>query len=196
VLALLAEPAGRPNGGIVLVHGLGVNPDFGMIGALRGTLAEAGYVTLAVQMPVLGAEAPREDYAATFPEAGERIAAAVAFLRARGMTGVAIVSHSMGASMADAYLALPAAAKVDAWIPVGMLVPFTARARMPVLDVMAERDFPQVKDTAPGRKKALPADACSAQVTIADNDHYFERGDAALAAAITKFLARVNAGRC
>src|SRR5512140_1456424 len=67
VLALYVEPSARPRGGIVLVHGLGVNPDFGMIGALRGTLAEAGYATLAVQMPVLAADAAREDYAATFP---------------------------------------------------------------------------------------------------------------------------------
>ncbi len=161
VLALLAQGTGRPKGGIVLVHGLGVNPDFGMIGALRGTLAEAGYVTLSVQMPVLAADAPREDYAATFPEAGERIAAAVAFLRDRNVGRIAVVSHSMGASMADAYLAQPGATKVDAWIPVGMLAPFSSHPRMPVLDVMAEGDLAQVKDNAPARRKALPADACS-----------------------------------
>ncbi|MGL5003176.1 MAG: DUF3530 domain-containing protein, partial [Casimicrobium sp.] len=40
----------------VLVHGVGVNPDFGFIGRLRVVLADEGYATLSIQMPVLAAE--------------------------------------------------------------------------------------------------------------------------------------------
>jgi Protein of unknown function (DUF3530) len=67
VLAILTAPSGVPTGGIVIVHGLGVHPDWGLIGGLRTGLAEAGFVTLSVQMPVLVASATRDDYAVTLP---------------------------------------------------------------------------------------------------------------------------------
>src|SRR3954471_13134700 len=38
-LAILTEPK-KPRGAIVLVHGLGVNPDYGVIGSLRTQLAD------------------------------------------------------------------------------------------------------------------------------------------------------------
>ena len=85
VLAILAEPPGAAGGGIVVVHGLGVHPDWGLIGGLRTGLAEAGFVTLSVQMPVLAANATRDDYAPALPEAAERIAVAVDYLRAKGV---------------------------------------------------------------------------------------------------------------
>src|SRR5438046_3779411 len=117
VLAILTVPAGPAAGGIVVVHGLGVHPDWGLIGGLRTGLAEAGFVTLSVQMPVLAADAARDDYIPALPEAAERIAAAVDYLRAKGVAKVAIVSHSLGASMANAFLARPGAPAIDAWAP-------------------------------------------------------------------------------
>ena len=66
----LTMPSGAAAGGVVVVHGLGVHPDWGLIGGLRSGLADAGYVTLSVQMPVLAATATRDDYAPTLPEAG------------------------------------------------------------------------------------------------------------------------------
>ena len=55
----LALYADAPNAktAIVLVHGVGVHPDHGIIGALRVKLNDAGYTTLAIQMPVAGGEA-------------------------------------------------------------------------------------------------------------------------------------------
>ena len=35
VLAILTVPPGAPAGGVVIVHGLGVHPDWGLIGGLR-----------------------------------------------------------------------------------------------------------------------------------------------------------------
>ncbi|MEP7207807.1 MAG: alpha/beta fold hydrolase [Casimicrobiaceae bacterium] len=193
VLALLTPAVGTEKARVILVHGLGVHPDFGMIGALRGLLADAGYTTLSVQMPVLPADAPRDDYATVLPDAAERLDAAVAFLRGRGPGKVIVVSHSMGATMTDAWrgLAQPA---IDGWVPVGMLVPFSAPPRMPVLDVIAEHDFRQVLDAAPARKARLPADRCSAQATIAGADHYFGRYEQPLAVAIEAFLGRMAKG--
>jgi hypothetical protein len=111
VLALYTDVA-HPKGGVIVVHGLGVHPDWGLIGGIRTGLADAGFSTLSVQMPVLAAAASRDDYVALFPEAGERIAAAIAFLKARGIERIAIVSHSMGASMVNAYLARVDAARI------------------------------------------------------------------------------------
>jgi alpha/beta superfamily hydrolase len=181
---------------VIVVHGLGVHPDFGMIGGVRTLLADAGYATLSVQMPVLAAGATRADYAVTLPAAGERLAAAGAFLRAKGIATIAIVSHSVGATMADAFLARPQTARVDAWVPVGMLIDFSIAPREPVLDVVAERELPEVAAVAPLRAKRLPRDTCSRTLTIAATDHYFESRQKVLAAAIAAFLERVFAGSC
>jgi pimeloyl-ACP methyl ester carboxylesterase len=196
VLAILTEPSGAPKGGVVVVHGMGVHPDFGMTGGVRTGLAEAGFVTLAVQMPVLSANASRDDYRATLPAAGERIAAAIAYLRAKGVAKVAIVAHSVGATMADAYLARPDAARVDAWAPVGMLLDFTAPPKKPVLDVLAATEFPEVDAAAPARARRLPKDACSRQVVIPGTRHYFDGRQDELVAAIAAFLDRAFAGSC
>jgi pimeloyl-ACP methyl ester carboxylesterase len=173
--------------------GLGVHPDWGLIGGIRSALADAGYVTLSVQMPVLDANATRDDYAATLPEASARIASAVAYLRARGIAKIAIVSHSMGASMANAYLARQA---VDAWAPIGMFGPFATPPKEPVLDIVAETEIAPVRETAPARVSTLPKDTCSRQITIAGADHYFDRQQKELVAAISAFLERAFGGRC
>ena len=193
VLAILTVPAGAAGGGIVILHGLGLHPDWGLIGGLRSGLADAGYVTLSVQMPVLDANATRDDYAGTLPEAADRIASAVAYLRGKGIAKIAIVSHSMGASMANAYLARQA---VDAWAPIGMTGPFAAPPKEPVFDIVAEMEIAPVRETAPARVSTLPKDACSRQLTIAGADHYFDRQQKELVLAIAAFLERAFGGRC
>ena len=198
VLAIYTEAATLAIAGaaVIVVHGVGVHPDWALINGLRTGLAEAGMATLSVQMPVLGAGAAREQYTTLFPESAERLAAAVAYLRQRGATRIAIVSHSMGASMVDSYLASASAAKLAAWVPIGMLQVFGSRPGMPVLDVTAERDFPQVVELAPRRAAMLPRDGCSKEVVIAGTDHYMENRQKELVAAIVPFLARALTGKC
>src|SRR5690349_15946197 len=74
-------PNPKATAGVIVVHGLGVHPDWGLINLVRSQLADQGYATLSVQMPVLAADARAEQYPPLFPEAAERIAAAVTFLR-------------------------------------------------------------------------------------------------------------------
>ena len=195
VLALYTDVM-KPKGGVIVVHGLGVHPDWGLIGGVRTGLADAGFATLSVQMPVLESTASRDDYVALFPGAGERIAAAIAFLKSRGIERIAIVSHSMGASMVNAYLAGADAARIDAWVPIGMLIDFSVAPREPVLDVTADEDFPQVREAAPRRAARSPRDACTGQIVIAGTDHYMANRQKELVAAIAPFLQRVFAGRC
>jgi dienelactone hydrolase len=190
VLAILSEPSGVSKGGVIVIHGLGVHPDFGFISGVRTGLAEAGYTTLSVQMPVLAAAASRDDYRVALPGAGDRIAAAIVYLRTKGIARIAIVSHSMGATMANTYLARPDALPIDAWAPVGMLVDLALPPKEPVLDVMAENELPQVVAAAPLRATRLPKDGCSRQATIAGTDHYFLNRQKELVAAIAEFLER------
>ena len=196
VLALYTKAPTATHNAVIVVHGLGVNPDWNLIGVLRTDLAERGFATLSVQMPVLAADAPRGDYEALFGDAGERLTAAVAFLHDNGYAHVGVVSHSLGAAMVNAWLGTHDERVVDAWVPIGMFVAFASRPREPVLDVVAERDFPDVLAAASGRASKLPSGGCSASQVVSGADHYF--GDAAqrLAAAIAPFLARALAGQC
>jgi len=196
ILAILTEPPGNAKGGVVIIHGVGVHPDWGLNGGIRTRLADAGLVTLSVQMPVLAAGATRDEYRTTLPESSERIAAAIRYLRDKGITKLAIVSHSMGATMANAYLARPDASAIDAWVPIGMFGAFDAQPKQPVLDVIAERDFDEVRAAAAERARHPIGIRCSRQLTIAGTDHYFDNRQDELAAAIAAFLDGVFAGRC
>lgn len=195
VLALYTEAA-NGKGGVIVVHGLGVHPDWGLIGGLRTGLADAGFSTLSVQMPVLAVNALREDYNAVIPQAAERIAIAIAWLRHRGIERIAIVAHSLGAAMSNAYLGSPSAEKIDAWVVIGMGVEFEAAPRQPVLDVEAQSDFSQVRAAALWRTGRLPRDSCSRHVIIAGADHYMENRQKELVAVIVPFLDRALAHRC
>lgn len=196
VLALYTPAQGAAKGGVVIVHGLGMQPDFGIIGELRGALAERGFATLSVQMPVLDVDALPSEYTALFPIAGDRLDAAVAWLRAKDIAPVAMLAHSMGAAMANAWLARPVHADVAAFVALGMGVPFAAARLPPVFDITAERDLPPVLANAPLRALALPKNSCSATLRIAGADHFLDGRAPELADAIAPFLARAFSAPC
>ena len=77
-----------------------------------------------------------------------------------------------------------------------MFVAFASRPRQPVLDVVAERDFPDVLALAKTRAAKLPHDGCSAPLTVGGTDHYFGDSAPRLAAAIAPFIARALDGKC
>jgi pimeloyl-ACP methyl ester carboxylesterase len=196
VLALYAKPSGTPKGAVIVVHGLGVHPDWNLIGELRTRLVDRDFVTLSVQMPVLAADAPSERYGALAPLAAERLDAALAWLRAHGHPQVAVVSHSLGAAFVNRWLARNPAPAIDAWVPVGLMAPFASPPRIPVLDVIAEADYPEAIENAGRRRAALPHDPCSRPVTIAATDHFMNRAHAPLVDAVAPILDDVFAGKC
>jgi Protein of unknown function (DUF3530) len=199
VLALYAEPersAGEVTGGVIIVHGLGLHPDWGLIGALRTGLLDVGVATLSVQMPVLASDAPSIDYPAIFTVANERLAAAIAFLRARHIDHIVIVSHSLGSAMTDAFLATAGAPRIDGWVTIGMQGGFSALTTEPVLDVTAEYDLPQVRASIARRENQLRHDGCSGHVVIPGADHFMERHYGDLLAVVEPFAVRAVTGRC
>lgn len=178
---------------IVLVHGVGVHPDFGIIGVLRVKLVDLGYTTLAIQMPVQGREATVDDYyPKLFPDAADRMVKAADFLRAKGHANVVLLSHSMGAWMVNAYLdqAL-AATPYKAWIVMGLTGSYSWTMRrfvMPILDVYGEIDINPVLSAVGRRKFALTESNGSKQVKIAGADHHYSGRENELVAVIDAFL--------
>jgi pimeloyl-ACP methyl ester carboxylesterase len=160
--------------GIVLVHGAGVNPDWGLIGELRTSLADAGYSTMSIQMPVLAADAKADDYTALFPAAAQRIKAAVQSLRIKGYRKIALVSHSLGSRMSNAYL-LKNPDGVNTWVAIGMSAELRGADRFdfPVFDLYGERDLPQVLESAAQRGRAIRQLRGSRQIAVPEADHYF-----------------------
>ncbi|MCC6531267.1 MAG: DUF3530 family protein [Burkholderiales bacterium] len=191
-LALYTSPA-QPRGAAILVHGAGVHPDWGLIGTLRSRLPDLGYATLSVQMPVLAAEAPREAYAETFPQAAERLRQALAFLRQRGHARIAIVAHSMGARMANYFLTSARDRALASWVSIGVsegeFVGLEA-AGIATLDLYGERDLPAVLAGAERRAAILQRLPKSSQVVVSGADHFFRDHEDALLAWIKRFLDR------
>lgn len=191
-LALYTAAKG-PKPAIVLVHGVGVHPDFGVIGILRTRLADLGYTTLAIQMPVLAKEAQADDYyPKLFPDAADRMASAADWLRARRHASVVLLSHSMGAWMANEYLdRAHRSTPYAAWIVLGLTGGYSWAMRsyaLPVLDVYGEQDVAPVLGAAARRKFALKQSNGSRQIVVAGADHHYSGRETELAAAIDAFL--------
>lgn len=201
----LALPAGRqflsiyaPNGqaraGVIIVHGLGVHPDWGLINPLRSLLSEQGYATLSVQMPVLASDARGDQYPPLFPEAAERLKAAVAWLHEKGHLKIAIVSHSLGSRMTNYFLNQPGAPAIDAWVAIGLVGDYTnpATFKAPVMDVYGEKDLPAVLDHAASRAAVLRRVRGSGQISIAGAGHFFEGMEGGLLRSVRMFLDRAS----
>lgn len=190
-LALFAEAPGAKTA-VVLVHGVGVHPDHGIIGALRLKLNDAGYSTLAIQMPVQASEAKVEDYyPVVFDEAAERIAVAGRWLQDKGYKQVVLLSHSMGAWMANEYLIAAPSTPYAAWVCMGITGRITSptSVRLPTLDLYGEHDLDNARRAAPWRKMMkLFMVTGSEQVEVAGADHYYVGRENEASAEIVKFL--------
>jgi pimeloyl-ACP methyl ester carboxylesterase len=169
---------------LVIVHGIGVHPDHGVIGTLRVRLADMGYTTLSIQMPVLEKDKIASDYyPALFPDALDRIDKAAAFLKTKGYERVVLLSHSMGSWMSNVYLDQTVAPPFAAWICMGLTGGFQSRVmgitlpilsvKLPILDVYGEKDLPQSVGAAPRRASAIANLPKSKQVRIGGADHFY-----------------------
>jgi pimeloyl-ACP methyl ester carboxylesterase len=189
-LGLYTE-APSAKGAIILAHGLGVHPDYGVIGELRTRLADAGYTTLSVQMPILAAEAPATRYPVLFWEADARFAGALTYLRRKHYDRIWVISHSMGSRMANHYISAHPQVPLAGWISLsissGDIGPLK-RIKFPVYDVYAENDLEAVLKGAPRRAAALRGMRGSSQTMIFGTDHYFAKKEKDLVSLIRLLL--------
>jgi len=177
-------------GAVVVVHGRGWSPDYDLYGELRTLLADAGYSTLSIQMPVLDGTAKIGDYLPTFTDSDERLALAVAWLHTHGARRVALVSHSLGATMANHYLIYTPSPDVDAWVMISIIngLEDMFRIRVPVLDVFASDDWSVTRFGGDERWAQIRRIAGSKQVVVPGTAHFFEGHREELVRDIVAFL--------
>jgi pimeloyl-ACP methyl ester carboxylesterase len=202
----LYAPAQKAMTAIVLLHGVGVHPDHGLVGILRAKLNELGYTTLSVQMPVAKGEGATVDdyYPALFPQAAERIATAARYLQSQGYERIVLVGHSMGAWMSNVYLRDTPDHPFAAWIVLGLTGRFwgaslisipwlniewlPGRIRLPILDVHGEYDLAPVLQAARARAAALRHSEGSEQLMMPGANHHHADRENQLAQAIHRFI--------
>lgn len=184
--------ADKARGAIVVAHGRGWSPDYELYGELRTRLADAGYTTLSIQLPVLDGTAKLVDYIQTYPDARERFQLAVDFLKAKGYRNIAIVSHSLGATMANQYLIKTDDDSVKAWVFISIIngLEEMFRIKIPVLDVFGSDDWQVTRWGAEERKLQIMKNKNSGQVLVPGASHFFENKEGELAGIIAKFLDR------
>lgn len=169
------------------MHGIGVHPEHGLIGVLRSRLADLGYTTLSIQMPILAVEADAKAYQPLFPEAAERIKAAAKYLQDKGSKKVAIVSHSLGSAMTKSYFQKNPDSPFAVWVSIGISSDSYAGIKLPIYDLYGGADLPAVVKGASGRKKTLD-NAKSAQTMAPKMDHFFTGYDDDLVKFVSGYL--------
>lgn len=180
--------------GVIVVHGMGLHPDWGMIGTLRTRLNDYGYSTLSIQMPVLAADASYTAYPALFPEAAERLQLAVNFLKQKGYRHIAIVSHSNGSRMTRTYMTGNPPGVIT-WVALSLTQGDTyAGIKAPVFDLYGEQDLPHVLAAVAARRASL-ANPASKQAVIKGADHFFTGREEAMLGAVKDYLDRALIAR-
>jgi len=121
VFSIYMEPdVDTPKGGVIILHSRGYHANWSnAIKPLRIGLAEKGWHTLSVQMPVLDKKAKYYDYVPIFPYAHERIDAALSFYKQRGIDDIVLIGHGCGAHMSMSYIDKYGDEKISAYIGIG-----------------------------------------------------------------------------
>ncbi len=189
-------PAAKPKGAVVIVHGIGVHPDHGVIGVLRTRLTDLGWTTLSIQMPVQASDARSEAYyPKLFPEAMDRIAKAGAWLAGKGGKKPALVSHSLGSWMANEYFDTAAESPFAAWACLGITGGYSLStwfSPRPILDVYGENDLePSVSAAWRRRVTLATAPEGSRQAMIAGADHFYAGKEEELSRTLDAWLSEV-----
>ena len=187
----LYSPVANARGAVLLTHGPGLHPDHGITGELRVHLADRGYATLSLQMPLLPAEDEAGDaYRALMPDAARRIAAGVRFLQDKGASRIAIVSHAMGSGMAYEYLRKERAAPVFAWVALSFYGTFEdmAEARFPIFDLYGVSDYWGIRGPASERARMLRWLPGSKQLAASDGGRFLAGGEKSVLKEVTAFL--------
>ncbi len=129
-------------------------------------------------------------YVPLYPDARERFQLAVDFLKAKGHRNIGIVSHSLGATMANQYLIRTEETAVGAWVFVGILqgLEEVFRIKIPVLDVYGSNDWTVTMWGAPERRAQIEKIAGSGQIEVAGAKHFFEDKEEELLSIIVTFL--------
>ncbi len=189
-LAIYTE-AEEAVGAALIMHGRGFHPDWAdTTNPLRVGLAERGWNTLSIQMPVLAKGAKYYDYAEILPEAFPRIEAAISYLQGQGNKKIVLIAHSCSFHMVNAWIKAGRFRGADALVGIGMGATDYKQAMIddfqldkltvPILDVYGSEDYAAVHRMREHRLNKIRAtgQSDSKQVKVEGADHYFvDKGD-------------------
>ncbi len=191
--------ADEARGGVIVLHGRGFHPDWSdTVNPLRVGLAERGWNTLSLQMPVLGKEAKYFDYVPILHEAFPRIEAGIDYLKQQGNNKIILIAHSCSFHMVNAWIKAGRLRDIDAFVGIGMgatdyqqkmVDAFQLdKLNMPVLDIYGADDYPAVQRMAAERLQAIQHNSKSKQVVVPDANHYFTDQGEALVEQVASWL--------
>ena len=195
VFGIYTESANDSTKGMIVVHGTGVHPNWTqVVQPIRVAMAEHGWHTLSIQMPILRNGAEFEEYVLLYPEVPPRLKAAEQFLQQKGADTLIIVAHSQGATMSSFYLSR-SGNDIHGFVAIGMSATQADNdvnsaislktINIPVLDLYGSDDLPGVLETAGLRKQAASHNLGYSQQTIEGANHFFDEMDDELIVAVT-----------
>lgn len=186
-LGILTEGDASSGRAVILVHGIGVHPNWpDVIFPLREALLENDITSLSIQMPILANEATDAEYSNLYKEVPGRLQAAVDFLKDSGYSKIDIVGHSMGARMATYYLAQASTDGVNSAVFIGLgnsssgswpeSIDALARLRVPVLDLYGGKDLDIVLNTVQDRANSGQKNESGIyqQTRVEQANHFFQ----------------------
>lgn len=179
----------KSRGGVILIHGLDGHLDWPeIIHPLRTQLPKYGWNTLSLQLGNIGNFRRGKDYQSLYRDTGKRLAAAIDFLKQRGINNIVMVGHSLGASMALYHLAnappetnnsVTAFAAISMYNPTGIADKFSitqalSAIKIPVLDILGALDSDDVLAAARKRKSMFSntGNARLQQMIYSGGDHF------------------------
>jgi len=188
-------------GGVILVHGTGVHPNWvDIIQPLRTELPNFGWSTLSIQMPILENDAKMEQYLPLFAEVTPRFKAAIKFLNSQNINNIVIVSHSFGGQMSVYYLSQNPANPIKAFVGIGMssfklddksdIINSIGKLKLPILDLYGSRDLTSVLESAGLRTKAAKEVGKKNyfQSEVIGADHFFAQMNESLVSKVKSWL--------
>jgi len=201
-LAIYTRAEAPGDTGIIVLHGSGVHPDWEqVIHPLRVGLAEAGWNTLSLQMPVLANDASHADYMPLMKDVPARIDAGIRYLHKEGTKKVVLVAHSLGAYMASYYLAHKTSymeaqteTPIIAYVGIGMgggNAKYLSTIKLPILDLYGSLDSPGVLKSVSQRARAAKHNKFYKQQRIKAANHFFEGKNIELLEAVKRNLKNV-----
>lgn len=182
----------------IVVHGIGVHPNWDqVVRPLRVGLAEYGWHTLSIQMPILLNDADSFQYAPLLDEVSVRIKAAIDYLKDNGQREIVIAAHSMGATMTMRYTQDVADPAILGLVLIGMQggsetvydnTLALKNIRIPVLDLYGSEDLPEVLDYTERKASASAENKAFQQIEVEGANHFFDGFDDELVDTVAKWL--------
>lgn len=184
----LYTETGKPEdeNAVIVLHDMGGYPDQKLVvHELRTQLSQHNWSTLALQMPLREISADEADYYPLFDDAKSRIAAGMEYLKQAGVKNIAIVGYGMGALMA-AYAVSEDVKSFVAMAAISLPVPestepkvqaekFLKAISLPVLDIYAEFDLPDVVLSAKKRRLAAKQNPLYRQERLDGENHAYQQ---------------------